>query len=69
MITYSLREGNKINLMDYGDGNDVIMQSVFRSHAKLVEKCGCFKVISNIHDSEVVSIIYEIKVFYELFCL
>ena len=48
--------------MDYGDGNDVIVQSVFRSHEELVEKWGCFKVISIIHDSEVVSIIYEIKV-------
>ena len=48
--------------MDYGDGNDVIMQSVFRSHEELVEKWECFNVISIIHDSEVVSIIYEIKV-------
>ena len=48
--------------MDRGDGNGVIMQSVFRSHEKLVEKWGCFKVISIIHDSEVVSIIYEIKI-------
>ena len=48
--------------MDYGDGNDVIMQSVFRSHKELVEKWECFKVIYIIHYSEVVSIIYEIKV-------
>ena len=48
--------------MDCGDGNDVIMQSVFRSHEELVEKWECFKVISIIHDFEVLSIIYEIKV-------
>ena len=36
--TYSFRERNKINLMDYGDGNDVIMQPEFRSHEELVEK-------------------------------
>ena len=47
--------------MNYGDGNDVIVQFVFRSHEELVEKCECFKVISIIHDSEVVSIICEIK--------
>ena len=62
MINYSFRERNKINLMDYGDGNDVIMQSVFRSHEDLVEKWECLKVIPIIHDSEVVSIIYEIKI-------
>ena len=44
--------------MDYEDGDDVIMQSVFRSHEELIEKWECFKVISIIHDSEVVSIIY-----------
>ena len=48
--------------MDYGDGNDVIMQYVFRSHEELVEKWECFEVISIIHDYEVVSIIHEIKV-------
>ena len=58
-------ERNKINLMDYGDGNDVIVQSVFRSHEELVDKWGCFKVIYIIHDSEVVSIIYEIKLISE----
>ena len=62
MRTYSFRERNTINLMDCGDVNDVIMQSVFRSHEELVEKWGCFKVISIIHDYDVVSIIYEIKV-------
>ena len=62
MRTYSFRELNKIIPMDYGDGNDVIMQSVFRSHEDLVEKWECFKVISLIHDFEVVSIIYELKV-------
>ena len=35
------------------------------SHEDLVEKWGCFKVISTIHDSEVVSIIYEIKAVFE----
>ena len=50
-----------------GDGyvNDVIMQSVFRSHEDLVMKWECFKVISIRHDYEVVSIIYEIKVLSE----
>ena len=48
--------------MDYGDGNNVITQSISRSHEELVEKWDCFKVISIIHDSKVVSIIYEIKV-------
>ena len=48
--------------MDYGDGNDVIMRSMFRSHDNLVEKWGCFKAISIVLDYEVVSIIYEIKV-------
>ena len=52
----------KINLMDYGDGNDVIMQSVFRSHEELVEKWECFKMLSIIHYTKVVSMIYEIKV-------
>ena len=46
--------------MDYGDGNDVIMQYVFRSQEDLVDIWECFKVISIIHDSEVVSILYEI---------
>ena len=48
--------------MDYWDGNDIIMQSVFRSHEEIVEKWECFKVIYIIHDSKVVSIIYEIQV-------
>ena len=48
--------------MDYGDGNDVIVQPIFTSHEDLVETWDCFKVISIIHDYEVVSIIYEIKV-------
>ena len=48
--------------MDYEDGNDVIMQFVFRLDEEIVEKWGCFKVIYIIHDSEVLSIIYEIKV-------
>ena len=55
--------------MHFGDGNDVIMQSVLRSHEEIVEKWGCFKVISIIHDSEVVSIIYGFKVVFEQFCL
>ena len=65
MRNYRFREGNKINLMDYGDGNDVIMQFVFRSHEELAEEWGCFKVIAIIHYSKVVSIINEIKVVYE----
>ena len=58
----SLGRKNKMNLMDCGDGNGVIMQSLFRSHEDLVDKWECFKVISTIHDSKVVSIIYEVKV-------
>ena len=48
--------------MEYDDGNDVIIQFVFKSHEKLVEKWEFFKVISIICDYEVASIIYEIKV-------
>ena len=66
MRTYSFRERIEINLMDYGDGNDVTMQYVFRSYEEIVEEWECFKVT---HDYEVVSIIYEIKVVSEYFCL
>ena len=54
--------------MDYGDRNDDITQSVFRSHEYILKTWECSKVISIIHDVEVVSIIkYEIKVVYEQF--
>ena len=62
MRTYIFRERNKINLMDYGDGSDIIMLSIFRSHEEVVEKWWCLKVIYIILDSEVVYIIYKIKV-------
>ena len=61
MRTYSFRERKKINLIDYADGNDVIMQSIFRSHEEVVEKWECFKVIHIIHDFEVVYIYMKLK--------
>ena len=52
--------------MDYGDGNDDITQFVFRPHEDILKTHECSKVISIIHDVELVSIIkYDIKIVYE----